>query len=288
MSSKSDLIIKGQRAITGDDQMKCMLFNADITFAPNIKNWWQAISLSASNYIGGILEGMMWGAAIGAAGGIAAGGTAVLGEFGVSNVAANWLATWTTGGGLALRGVVAAQTVLGAYGDTGQISGGDVFHGVFGMEVGTWESAKKIVTGNGTVDDVIGVALWFTPAHGRSQKSRTITEEGKGKEGKKDEGKNEEKQQARGNESEASRQKGERDAYQIDPGKPWEEGRNPYRYQRYLRQFKRRHILDPDRKPLSPEEWWNEHGKQAPHSPSGDAGVLSTKPTWQGITNQII
>ncbi|MBO0862108.1 MAG: hypothetical protein J2P21_27165 [Chloracidobacterium sp.] len=56
--------------------MKCMLFNATISFAPEIKNWWQAIALSASNYVGGILERMMWGTAIGAAGGIAADGPA--------------------------------------------------------------------------------------------------------------------------------------------------------------------------------------------------------------------
>src|SRR5262245_65959520 len=55
LSSKPDMIIKGQQAITGDDQMKCMLFGETITFAPHIKNWWQAIALGAANYIEGIL-----------------------------------------------------------------------------------------------------------------------------------------------------------------------------------------------------------------------------------------
>ncbi|MBO0862695.1 MAG: RHS repeat protein [Chloracidobacterium sp.] len=220
-SSKSDLIIKGQRAITGDDKMKCMLFNATISFAPEIKNWWQAIALGASKYISGIMEGMMYGAAIGVGGGIISGGPAVLGEFGFSNLGANWLATWG-GGGLGLRGVITTQNVLGAYGETGHVSAGDVFYnGVFGMETGTWESAKKIVTGNGTMDDFLGLALWFTPAHGRNrnEKSRTTTEEGKSKEGKNEEGKDEENPQARTRESKAPRQEGEFEAYEEGKAK---------------------------------------------------------------------
>jgi hypothetical protein len=144
LNSKPDMIIQGRRAISGDNKMKCMLFGEEIIFAPHIKNWWQAIALGASNYIGGIMEGMMYGAAIGAAGGVISGGPAVLGQFGVSNVAANWLATWG-GWGLGLRGVVTAQSVLGAYGNTGEVTTDDVVSkGIFGMETGTLHSAQII------------------------------------------------------------------------------------------------------------------------------------------------
>jgi hypothetical protein len=36
-SGKSDMIIQGQRAITGGRQMKCMLFDETISFAPEMK-----------------------------------------------------------------------------------------------------------------------------------------------------------------------------------------------------------------------------------------------------------
>ncbi|MBO0859048.1 MAG: hypothetical protein J2P21_11345 [Chloracidobacterium sp.] len=223
LSSKPDLIIKGQQAITGDNQMKCMLFDATITFAPNIKNWWQAIALSASNYIGGILEGMMYGAAVGAAGGIISGGPAVLGEFGVSNLGANWLATWG-GWGLGLRGVVTAQSVLGAYGENGQVTAHDVvYSGVFGMETGTLHSAQNILSGKGTMTDVIGLGLWFIPAHtARNQSSSPTTKESSTKsgEGKSEEGKDEENHQARTGESKTTRQQGEFEAYEEGANAP--------------------------------------------------------------------
>lgn len=162
LDSKSDLIIQGQRAITGDDKMICKIFGETISFAPQIKNWWQAIALGASNYIGGILEGAMFGAAIGFGGGLLAGGPAVLGEIGLSNVGANWLATWG-GWGLGLRGLTTAQSVLGAYGNTGEVTGGDVAKGVFAMELGTAKAAENILSGKGTASDFIGIGLWFLP-----------------------------------------------------------------------------------------------------------------------------
>jgi len=212
LTSKPDMIIQGRRAISGDNQMKCMLFGETITFAPHIKNWWQAIALGAANYIGGIMEGMMYGAAIGAAGGVISGGPAVLSQFGVSNVAANWLATWS-GWGLGLRGAVTAQSVLGAYGNTGEVTTDDVVSkGIFGMETGTLHSAQNIVSGNGTMTDLIGLGLWFLPAHGRSneaRETRTRTEEARNEEARE-----EENPQARGNESKAPRRQGEFEAYE--------------------------------------------------------------------------
>jgi Holliday junction resolvase-like predicted endonuclease len=208
LNSKPDLVIQSQRAITGDDQMKCMLFGETITFAPQIKNWWQAVSLGASNYLAGILEGAMYGAAIGATGGVISGGPAALSQFGLSNLGANWLATWG-GWGLGLRGAITAQSVLGAYGSTGEVTASDVIEkGVFGMETGTIHSVQNILTGKGTMTDLIGVGLWFIPAHG-AREERTRTEEPRNEEGR-----NEENPQARTNESEAPRQEGEHEAYE--------------------------------------------------------------------------
>lgn len=267
LSSKSDLIIQGQQAITGDHKMKCMIFGEEIIFAPEIKNWWQAISLGAANYLGGILEGMMYGAAIGATGGILGGGRAALSQFGFSNIGRNWLASWGKLG-LGLRGAVTTQSVLGEYGQTGQVSAGNtIYHGVFGMETGTVESAKNIFTGNGSMTDVIGLALWFTPVHAaRNQRGRPRSEESRTKN---EEARNQESLQARTGKSRTPRRQGEFEAYEEGAGKPWEQGRNPYRYQRYVRDHHRRH---PGREPLGPEAWWDKHGKKPPNNPGGGRG----------------
>lgn len=71
--SKSDLIIQGHKAITGDHTMTCRLFGETIRFAPNIKNWWQAIALGGLNYLTGIVEGALTGALIGLGGGVLSG-----------------------------------------------------------------------------------------------------------------------------------------------------------------------------------------------------------------------
>src|SRR5262245_18918738 len=229
LNSKPDMIIQGRRAITGDDQMKCMLFGETIIFAPQIKNWWQAVALGASNYIGGIMEGMMYGAAIGVAGGVISGGPAVVSQFGLSNVGANWLATWG-GWGLGLRGVVTTQSVLGAYGSTGQVTSDDVINkGILGTGTATLRITHNILAGNGTMTDLIGVGLWFIPAHGKSIENRpgtnevrteearteeAKTEEAKTEEAKDEEARDEENPQAKANESEAPKQEGEHNAFE--------------------------------------------------------------------------
>lgn len=215
-SSKPDMIIHGQRAITGADKMKCRIFNEEIKFAPNIKNWWQAIALGASNYLGGILEGMMYGAFVGAVGMVFKGGMAALSQFRVSNVAYNWLASWGTVG-LGFRGALTTQSVLGAYGERGEVSAGDaLYHGVFGMETGTVESVRNIFTGNGTMTDVIGAVLWFTPVHAAmNRRSRTRREESRTKN---EEARNEESLQARTGKSKTPRREGGFEAFEKGRG----------------------------------------------------------------------
>lgn len=91
--SKSDLIIQGHQAITGDHTMTCRLFGETIRFAPNIKNWWQAIGVGALNYVTGIVEGALTGALVGLGGGIAS-GAASLGIPTLSSVAGNVAASF--------------------------------------------------------------------------------------------------------------------------------------------------------------------------------------------------
>lgn len=213
LNSKNDLIIQGHNAITGDDKMLCNLFGETISFAPQIKNWWQAVSLGAANYIGGIMEGAMFGAAIGFGGGVLAGGPAVLGEVGLSNLGANWLATWG-GWGLGLRGLTTTQSVLGAYGNTGEVTTGDVAKGVFGMEYGSFKAAQNILTGKGTASDFVGLGLWFLPIpkNNRSapEETRTPNEEARNEETRPDD----EAPQARSADAEGAGSAGEFNAYE--------------------------------------------------------------------------
>lgn len=213
MQSKSNLIIQGQQAITGDHKMQCMIFGDIISFAPQIKNWWQAIALGTSNFIGEVLKNMMYGAAIGCGAAIVSGGPAVLSQFGLSNIGANWLATWG-GYGLGLRGLMGAQTMLGAYGNTGTITGGDVVNSAFAMEIGTYHAASNILSGRGTVDDFLGVAMWMMPA---PKNNRAVTEEARPNEqnrSRNEEVREEESAQARVTETEAPARQGEFDAFE--------------------------------------------------------------------------
>ena len=50
--------------------------------------------------------------------------------------------------------------------------------GFVGMKLGTYESVKRICTGQGTIMDAAGLLLWFSPA-GKSQQSESKTRESK-------------------------------------------------------------------------------------------------------------
>ncbi|RBL90455.1 hypothetical protein [Chitinophaga flava] len=187
IGAKSNFKILGNPTVTGDHMMLCPIFGEQITYAPHIKNWWQAISLGAANFIGGVLEGAMVGAAIGGSVALIEGGVAALAEGGIGglgrsalqlfkslpgNLLKNFAASWTSGVGIGLRATTAIQHTAQTYGETGEANGGDFLKGVFGMETGTGESARRVFTGHGTVMDFIGLALWFTPAHKAAEEAR--------------------------------------------------------------------------------------------------------------------
>lgn len=160
--------------------MLCPIFGQQISYAPNIKSWWQAIALGAANFIGGVMEGAMAGAAVGGAFALIQGGMAAFAQGGAGglgrsvlqlfkslpgNLANNFVASWTTGFGAGLRATTGVQHTAQTYGETGEAGVGDFAAGVVGMETGTIDSGKRIFTGQGTAMDFIGMALWFTPAH---------------------------------------------------------------------------------------------------------------------------
>lgn len=187
LGAKTDFKILGTPTVTGDHKMLCPIFGQQISYMPGIKSWWQAIALGAANFIGGVMEGAMAGAAVGGAfaliqGGMAAfaqGGAGALGRSALqlfkslpSNLASNFVASWTTGFGAGLRALTGVQHTAQTYGQTGEAGVGDFATGVVGMETGTIDSGKRIFTGQGTAMDYIGMALWFTPAHKAPEEAR--------------------------------------------------------------------------------------------------------------------
>ncbi|WP_300602216.1 hypothetical protein [Niabella sp.] len=177
VGGKQNFISQGTQTITGDHVMTCPIGGV-ITFAPQIKNWSQALSMGAANYIGGLMEGMMAGAAVGMGGAALSGGAAAMsggaGLRGLSQAALqfaksmpkNFLvnAVQSFGKfGLALRGVLGAQNAAATYGNTGTAGAGDFTSGFFSMETGAAQSVKNVFTGNGSWQDFAGIALMFSP-----------------------------------------------------------------------------------------------------------------------------
>ncbi|WP_316798449.1 hypothetical protein [Pedobacter frigidisoli] len=193
VGSKNNYIIQGVETITGNQTMTCPVGGV-VTFAPEIKNWSQAIALGASNYISGLMEGMMAGAAIGmggaalsgGAGAFASGGMRGVGQaawqfarsapmnvirnigatFGYAGAGASTTTVVTTATtAVGLRGVTATQAGLAHYGNTGESGWGAAGRGVFGMEEGMYHSGSNILSGNASWQDVAGMALLLSPVH---------------------------------------------------------------------------------------------------------------------------
>ncbi|RAV29186.1 hypothetical protein [Sinomicrobium soli] len=174
--SKSNFISQGSATITGDHTMVCAA-GGTVSFAPQIKNWGQAIALGSANYIGGLMEGMMAGAAVGMGGAALSGGASALaggGIRGLGQVSLNFVKSMprnfavnaiesVSKVGLAIRGVLGAQNAAATYGETGSTSIGDVGKGIFGMEIGVYESAGNILSGHGTWQDYVGMAMMVAP-----------------------------------------------------------------------------------------------------------------------------
>ena len=197
--SKKNFIIQGKNAITSEHKMICNVFvflgmsPEEITFAPGIKSWGQALLMGGAsflaNVLGGALTGMMIGAGAtaipalisGGASAVASGGALYVIKFLGTNLVKNYLLSWFSIEGLAIRGAITTQTALDAYGKTGEVTEEDIDNGIFGLERGTKESAERVVTGHANPLDILGLVLWFSPLSGEireSSKGKTETKGG--------------------------------------------------------------------------------------------------------------
>jgi hypothetical protein len=240
--------VQGVNQVTGDCTMTCMV-GGTITFAPQIKSWSQAISLGAANYIGGLMEGMMAGAAIGMGGAALSGGASAFASGGIRgvgqaalqfaksaplNVIKNIGATFGYSGGFSLtsvgtavglRGVTAAQSGLQQYGSTGESGWGAAGEGVFGMETGMAHSVNNLTTFHdpktgkfgwqGSWQDVTGLALLLSPVHKATEEPKTKGEEPV-QEGDNNQGDKESVKDVQAKADDAPKQEGEHETY-SDP-----------------------------------------------------------------------
>lgn len=151
--SKSDLYIQGFQAITGDHTMTCRLFGETIRFAPNIKNWWQAIALGGLNYLTGIVEGALAGALVGLGGGILS-GAARLALPTLSSVAGNVAASFGTIGA-PVRALFGASNAANAWavGDANTTS--EIAASFANGAVPEAGSAYRIATGQAQAGDAM-------------------------------------------------------------------------------------------------------------------------------------
>ncbi len=161
---KQQVYINGQLALTDGSYMTCTAVGTEqIRLAPHIKNWWQAMAVGVTNFAGEMFKCVMVGAA--AAGGIAL-LTEGVGAF-LSNAAANYLLTWTSGWGLALRGTIGVMGAVQSKYVGGDSTGDAILHGVqgstYGMEQGTAQSMGNIATGQGKMEDYAALLAWGAP-----------------------------------------------------------------------------------------------------------------------------
>lgn len=157
-------------AVTDKSFMLCSALGTEkITYAPFIKNWWQALLVGVNNFAVEMFKCVMAGAAV-------AGGAVLLTE-GVgaffANAASNYLLTWTTGWGLGFRGFMGVsdfinQKYVGGKSDEEAMESA-AGSAAFGMEKGTATSAYNVATGNGKLEDYAGLLAWGAPVGKNNQ-----------------------------------------------------------------------------------------------------------------------
>lgn len=157
-------------AVTDKSFMMCTALGPEkISYAPFIKNWWQAILVGVNNLAVEMFKCVMAGAAVA--------GAAVLLTEGVgaflANAGVNYLATWTTGWGLGFRAFMGGSHFVNekyvAGKDNEDAALGGAGAALFGMEKGTAESAGRIATGQGTMEDAAALLGWGAPTGGQQR-----------------------------------------------------------------------------------------------------------------------
>ena len=174
LASKNNLKIQGKPAITGDHQMQCMLFGDTITFAPNIKNWWQAITIGAINTTAKIVEGALFGAMVGMGAGFLKGLTQLATPT-LSSIGANVIGSFGTLGS-SVRAVFGIQNSTHTWAMGSDLISTETGEAFFDGAIPEYESIKRIGTGNAEPHDAM-MLLYLLHLKTPTPKEKPVTEE---------------------------------------------------------------------------------------------------------------
>lgn len=178
---KNKTLFQGQPQVTGDYKMTCPI-GGQISFAPHIKSWGQAIALASAGYIKDVLDGMTKGAIVGLGGAAIAGvgslgtifsgsGSAIAGNIGratlqgLGRIGKNLAEGFFLDAGS--KSVEASANVLQNYGNTGNWNVVDDFaSGYIESSLEDANALKNIVTTGGKAEDWQGAAMLLAPGGG--------------------------------------------------------------------------------------------------------------------------
>lgn len=175
MGSKSNLIIQGQKSITGDHKMTCAIMGSEITFAPNIKNWWQAIAVGGVNYAGTVVMGGLLGMFVGMGAGVI-GGLAKIAAPTLSSIGINIISSFGTLGS-SVRAVFGIENTVNKWAmgnDLVSLDSGEAF---FDGAIPEYESIKRIGTGNAEPHDAMMLLYLLHLKNPSVPKEKPVTEE---------------------------------------------------------------------------------------------------------------
>jgi len=175
MGSKSNLIIQGQKAITGDHKMTCAIMGSEITFAPNIKNWWQAIAVGGVNYAGTVVMGGLLGMFVGMGAGVI-GGLAKIAAPTLSSIGINIIGSFGTLGS-SVRAVFGIENTVNKWAMGNDLVSMDSGEAFFDGAIPEYESIKRIGTGNAEAQDAMLLLYLLHLKNPSVPKEKPATEE---------------------------------------------------------------------------------------------------------------
>ena len=239
-SFKSNFMIQSQEAITGNDIMTCAIFGDKITFAPEIKNWWQALAEGGANLIKGVFEGMLAGACIGIGGAGVGGVRSLLGAGGkeaAKKMGLNFLKSAPRSilqnirsgiaGDWALKGLEATQGWLQIYADTGTASSEDFINSFKESSFADVTALENIATGKGGTSDYLAAIFLLMPGNApggkKPKNTNNMAVDGPNNKPKDADGKKKDTDaedgnttKNRGSDNQNKKKKGDNDAYEAE------------------------------------------------------------------------
>ncbi|APW35223.1 hypothetical protein BWX40_09905 [Prevotella intermedia] len=193
---KANFISQGANTITSEHKMICPI-GGEITFAPHVKSWLDAILMAGASYASSLIECAMTGGMIGSmggalmgSGGLLASAKTVFGQ-GWKAVGKSVLGFLKNTPKVVLNNLIkkdtseivatASQSLLGSYGKDGKLTSDSVLDATHEVFLSDVESVKNILTGNGSPSDIISVAALMIPGDSNGKKTKNTDSVGNSK-----------------------------------------------------------------------------------------------------------